>query len=85
VPAIVPGLYPGLPAKRITMMRQLLTSVFLLFIFSLAGSTQAQTPAGNYVAGFRQEGNPVFCSTTNAEVKLECCTPEMFRVRTSWI
>lgn len=50
----------------------------------MLGLAQAQICAGNYTAGFRQEGNNVFFSTTHAAVKLEFCTPEMFRVRPSF-
>jgi hypothetical protein len=64
------------------MMRHILPSVFFLFLAAFSG--QAQTAAGNYTGGIRQDGNHVFFTTTHAAVKLEFCTPEMFRVRTSW-
>ncbi|KAA8486854.1 DUF4968 domain-containing protein [Arcticibacter tournemirensis] len=40
--------------------------------------------AGNYSSGFKKQGNEYFFSTQNADVKLEFCTPGMFRTRVTW-
>lgn len=47
-------------------------------------SLQAQTPVGDYQSGFSQEGNNFSFTTANASVRLEFCTPDMVRIRTSW-
>lgn len=59
-------------------------SVILLLLCLQAWSVKAQQTIGNYQSGFRQEGNEVYFSTSEGGVKLEFCTPDMFRVRASW-
>ncbi|TXK48893.1 glycoside hydrolase family 31 protein [Pontibacter qinzhouensis] len=44
----------------------------------------AQTGIGNYQSGFQKKGNEVFFTNSGGEVRLEFCTPDMFRVRASW-
>jgi alpha-glucosidase len=65
-------------------MAYILKSVLIFFFLFKAFAGQAQTNAGNYQSGFERKGNALFFSTTNADVKIDFCTPEMFRVRTSW-
>lgn len=60
-------------------------STILLFILFLSFSTFAQTEVGAYQSGFKREGNIFTFSNANADVKLEFCTPDMIRIRTSWV
>jgi len=39
---------------------------------------------GNYKSGFKKEGNIISFLTTAGTVKIEFCTPEVFRLRASW-
>lgn len=39
---------------------------------------------GSYTSGFKRTGNELSFLTTGGQVKLEFCTPGIFRVRTSW-
>ncbi|MDB5263005.1 MAG: glycoside hydrolase family 31, partial [Adhaeribacter sp.] len=65
------------------MLRML--KAFLILLISLPTITlMGQTPVGNYQSGFLRQGNELFFSTTQADVRIDFCTPEMFRVRTSW-
>src|SRR5699024_5362888 len=43
-----------------------------------------QTSTGEAVSGWEKQGNIITIPTSNAEVKLEFCTPSMVRVRASW-
>lgn len=54
----------------------------LVFVFTLA-IAHAQT-IGDYKSGFKRQGNLVSLITANGEVRVEVCTPEMFRLRSSW-
>ncbi|MCX2476817.1 DUF4968 domain-containing protein [Pedobacter sp. MC2016-05] len=54
---------------------------FALLLFSFTASSQT---IGNYKSGFKKDGNTISFLTTNGEVKLDFCTPEMFRIRSSW-
>ncbi|MEK6480522.1 TIM-barrel domain-containing protein [Catalinimonas sp. 4WD22] len=66
-------------------MRKKTFTISLTFMLGLIIFTaHAQTGVGNYQSGFQQEGNTFSFSNTNAEVKLEFCTPDMLRIRTSW-
>lgn len=58
-------------------------SFLLLSFVLLCFSVQAQ-PAGSYSSGYKKQGNDFLFSNTNSDVKIEFCTPGMFRVRTSW-
>ncbi|RYE03685.1 MAG: DUF4968 domain-containing protein [Sphingobacteriaceae bacterium] len=44
---------------------------------------QAQS-IGSYVSGYKKTGNQLTFTTSGGEVKLDFCTPAMFRVRASW-
>ena len=59
---------------------------YLLFSFALLiGSTVcAQTGIGSCKSGFKKDGNTLFFSNTNGDVKIEFCSPTTFRVRSSW-
>ncbi|WP_421939003.1 glycoside hydrolase family 31 protein [Pedobacter sp.] len=52
----------------------------LIFTWSIA---EAQT-IGNYQSGFKKNRNTISFLTTNGAVKLEFCSPDMFRFRSSW-
>ncbi len=56
----------------------------LLFCFILFCFSASAQPAGSYSSGFKKQGNEFFFSNSNSDVKIEFCTPGMFRVRTSW-
>jgi alpha-glucosidase (family GH31 glycosyl hydrolase) len=59
-------------------------SCLSIFIALSVATTLAQTPVGNYQSGFERQGNEISFSTTNADVRLNFCTPSMFRVQVSW-
>jgi len=61
------------------MMNKILAVVLILW-----SSMAFSQTIGNYKSGFKRQGNALSFTTTNGEVKLDFCTPEMFRVRTSW-
>lgn len=65
-------------------MLRIFKGILFFIIYTLALAGVAQTGVGNYQAGYARKGNDLFFSTTNADVKIDFCTPEMFRVRTSW-
>ena len=58
-----------------------------IFIFisliALVISAKAQTGIGSNT-GYKKEGNTLLFHNTNGDVKLEFCSPAMFRVRASW-
>lgn len=62
------------------MKKLLAFALTLIFIFSIA---RAQS-IGDYKSGFKKTGNTISFSTTRGEVKFEFCTPEIFRIRSSW-
>jgi len=55
-----------------------------LLAFSMLTAAANAQNAGNYSSGFKRQGNEISFSTNAADVKIEFCTPGMFRVRTSW-
>ena len=57
---------------------------YLAFAFLLISFTASSQTIGNYKSGFKKDGNAISFLTTNGEVKLDFCTPEMFRIRSSW-
>lgn len=69
--------------KSITFKLNFIAGFFCIFLL-LSLSAQAQTPVGNYQSGFRKQGNKISFATTNADVRLNFCTPSMFRVQLSW-
>lgn len=60
-----------------------ITVPFLLLLFSYAVSS-AQKGPGNYQGDFRHHGNEVTFTASHAQVRLDFCTPRMFRVRIAW-
>lgn len=58
-----------------------LTGVLILFCCSFIVNAQS---IGNYKSGYKKTGNVLSFLTTNGEVKLEFCTPAIFRLRASW-
>ncbi|HKI45233.1 MAG TPA: TIM-barrel domain-containing protein [Balneolales bacterium] len=58
--------------------------LLLITIFLFASTTFAQTPIGNYRSGFQKQGNEISFSASNADVRIDFCTPTMFRVQVSW-
>ncbi|MDY0907533.1 glycoside hydrolase family 31 protein [Pedobacter sp. CFBP9032] len=57
---------------------------FLAFVLLLWSSAAFSQTIGDYKSGFKRQGNAISFTTTEGEVKLDLCTPEMFRIRTSW-
>ena len=57
---------------------------FFAFVLLLWSSTAFSQTIGDYKSGFKRQGNAISFTTTEGEVKLDLCTPEMFRIRTSW-
>ncbi|QNR82969.1 glycoside hydrolase family 31 protein [Pedobacter riviphilus] len=63
------------------MMKKLLAfALSLIFMLAIA---RAQN-IGDYKSGFKKTDNTISFLTTKGEVKLEFCTPEIFRFRSSW-
>jgi len=56
--------------------------IFVLSFF-LPGILAAQG-IGHYKSGFQKKGNEFSLVTSNGEMKIEFCTPSMFRVRATW-
>ena len=63
-------------------MKHYLFIITLLSCFAIAAN--AQTGIGNYQSGFKRDGNVLYFQNTNGDVRLEFCSPSMFRVRASW-
>jgi len=57
---------------------------YLAFVLILSSFAVGAQSIGDYKNGFKRNGNAVSFLTTKGEVKLDFCTPEMFRLRTSW-
>ncbi|MFW0718466.1 glycoside hydrolase family 31 protein [Pedobacter sp. N23S346] len=57
---------------------------FFAIVLMLWSSTAFSQTIGDYKSGFIRQGNAISFTTTKGEVKLDLCTPEMFRIRTSW-
>lgn len=62
------------------MIKHFLKLIILLLIPFVA-KTQS---AGSYKSGFKRQGNKIFFLTTGGQLRLEFCTPGMFRLRASW-
>lgn len=62
------------------MKKLLAFALSLIFMLTIA---RAQS-IGDYKSGFNKTDNTISFLTTRGEVKLEFCTPEIFRIRTSW-
>lgn len=61
-----------------------LSFVILLLLCIPCYLASAQQHAGNYQGGFTKKGNEISFNAENAKVKLDFCTPAMFRTRVSW-
>ena len=57
---------------------------FLTTVASIPGQVQQQTSVGNLSALGPREGNTFNFLYDSATVKIEFCTPEVVRIRTSW-
>lgn len=58
--------------------------VLLHIIILLLPAINYAQSVGNLVSGYKKTGNEITFTTTNAEVEIDFCTPNMFRVRASW-
>ncbi|MFD2288284.1 DUF4968 domain-containing protein [Pedobacter petrophilus] len=56
----------------------------LAYVLILWSSTAFSQTIGDYKSGFKRQGNAISFTTTKGEVKLDLCTPEMFRLRATW-
>src|SRR5699024_11392424 len=72
----------GIRDRNVTGVQTCALPIFLCFIVVQPG--MAQISPGKTVSGWEKQGNIITIPTTNAEVKLEFCTPSMVRVRASW-
>ncbi|MET0570530.1 MAG: TIM-barrel domain-containing protein [Pedobacter agri] len=61
------------------MFKKYMAFAFFLVTFSASSQT-----IGDYKNGFKRDGNALSFSTDRGEVKLDFCTSEMFRIRSSW-
>lgn len=68
-------------SKRACMLKH--TLIALVFLWISAFSV-AQEGIGDHQSSYRKKGNEFTFSTSKGDVKIEFCTPSMFRVRTSW-
>ncbi|MBB6239275.1 alpha-glucosidase (family GH31 glycosyl hydrolase) [Pedobacter sp. AK013] len=62
------------------MKKLLAFALSLIFTLAIARSQSI----GDYKSGFKKTGNTISFLTTRGAVKLEFCTPEIFRFRSSW-
>ncbi|MEJ5995703.1 TIM-barrel domain-containing protein [Pedobacter sp. Du54] len=62
-------------------MLKFLSITFILVLGSFFSNAQT---IGSITAGYKKQGNTLSFLTTNGAVKLEICSPEIFRVRASW-
>lgn len=62
-------------------MIRFLSLVFILIFSSLINYAQT---IGNLTSGYKKQANVYSFTTTNGAIKLEFCTPEIFRLRASW-
>lgn len=59
--------------------------LFIVTIIFFFTSTVARSQnIGNYQSGFKKQANLLSFTTANGQMRLEFCTPEIFRIRTSW-
>ncbi len=59
-------------------------SLFLAFVLLVVAGASAQTGIGSNKSGYQKQGNTLYFSNANGDVKIEFCSPSMFRVRASW-
>lgn len=64
------------------MTKKLLFSVATSWLFILSG--YAQQNVGSYTSGYASKGNEINIPFKNAKLRIEFCTSEMLRIRTSW-
>ncbi|MDR6942997.1 glycoside hydrolase family 31 protein [Mucilaginibacter pocheonensis] len=60
--------------------------IFMLvgFVLLMAINARAQTGIGVNKLGYKKQGNTLTFSNSNGDVRLEFCSPSMFRIRASW-
>jgi alpha-glucosidase len=56
----------------------------LSFLLVFAVVTSYASTIGDYNSGFKKDGNIIYFSNTNGDVKLEFISPSVFRVKYSW-
>ena len=66
------------------MMKNHIQIIIILIFYVQALTAYAQQGIGDYQSGFRQEGNTLYFSNENADVRVEFFTPTMFRFSTSF-
>lgn len=59
-------------------------SFILAITLFISVKANGQTGIGSNQSGYKRQGNTLTFSNTNGDVKLEFCSPTMFRVRASW-
>ncbi|SEN64497.1 Alpha-glucosidase, glycosyl hydrolase family GH31 [Mucilaginibacter gossypiicola] len=59
-------------------------SLFLAFVLLGVVNAFAQTGIGSNKSGYKKQGNTLYFNNANGDVKIEFCSPSMFRVRASW-
>lgn len=64
------------------MIKLLVSALFLSLLAT--GTVTAQQRIGNFESDFHKAGSEISFTATYAKVKLDFCTPAMFRVRVSW-
>src|SRR5690606_26463849 len=66
-------------------MKFILQAATLFFVFfAFQSSALAQSDIGNIKPDFKKDKNHYTFSSDKATVRLEFCTPEMVRIRTTW-
>lgn len=66
------------------MMKNTIQVLIVLILCILSMMTKAQQGIGDYQSGFRHDGNTIYFSNENADVRIAFCTSAMFRVSTSF-
>jgi alpha-glucosidase (family GH31 glycosyl hydrolase) len=59
-------------------------SLFLVLVLLVVVDVFAQTGIGSNKSGYKKQGNTLYFNNANGDVKIEFCSPSMFRVRASW-
>lgn len=59
-------------------------STFILLLLLPASFATAQQRPGDYAGSFTRRGNEISFRAREAFVRIDFCTPAMFRIRTSW-
>lgn len=67
------------------MRKRISYLICLLCVIGLSMGTEAVAQTiGDYQQGFKRQGNLISLSASRGELRIEWCSPEIFRIRSSW-